>query len=104
MFFTASGIGVFCPLIIMQYPLSDISPLKEKIVFKKNVLFVENKTNFARAIVESGAEDYFEDFFAGDFGHCTAKGNRLIAETLAAVITGELFPNAEAVGKIAHGS
>jgi hypothetical protein len=29
--------------------------------------------------------------FAGDFGHCTDKGNRLLAENIATVILKEVF-------------
>jgi len=35
--------------------------------------------------------DYFTDMFAGDFGHCTRKGNRLLAENIANVILKEYF-------------
>ena len=31
------------------------------------------------------------DMFGGDFGHCTVKGNRLLAENVARVILKEIF-------------
>lgn len=36
-------------------------------------------------------KEYFGDMFAGDFGHCTKKGNRLLAENIANVILKEVF-------------
>ncbi len=73
-------------LIIMQYPLRSITPLKELVGSHKGVYFVGNKDNFEQALRGAKYWDYFTDIFAGDFGHCTQKGNALIASHLAEVI------------------
>ena len=79
-------------LISMQYPLRNIESLTKKLHFTKNIVFVENKTNFEK-LFESGHYylDYFFDNFAGNFGHCTTKGNRLIASQLADVILNDIL-------------
>lgn len=42
-------------------------------------------------IKQESFSEYFTDFFAGDFGHCTDNGNRLLAENIAEVILKEEF-------------
>ncbi|HOY09974.1 MAG TPA: tetratricopeptide repeat protein [Candidatus Omnitrophota bacterium] len=76
-------------LVCMQYPLRDIGPLKDIFPGRPEILFVENKRNFAEALREGDYNEYFSDSFAGNFGHCTPKGNRLIAEQLADIILSE---------------
>lgn len=77
-------------LICMQYPLRDILPLKEMLGQKRNIIFVENKEVFEKALKTGRYDEYFVDQFAGDFGHCTRKGNQLIADRLADVILEKL--------------
>lgn len=74
------------PVICMQYPLRDIEPLKK--IFWKDypIIFVENKKNFEAALEKIDYYKLFSDSFAGDFGHCTKKGNALIAQNLAEVL------------------
>ncbi|HSV42984.1 MAG TPA: GDSL-type esterase/lipase family protein [Candidatus Bathyarchaeia archaeon] len=74
------------PVMCMQYPLRDIEPLKK--IFWKDypIIFVENKKNFQAALEKTDYYKLFSDSFAGDFGHCTKKGNALIAQHLAEVI------------------
>lgn len=79
---TSKGI----PVIIVQYPLVDIKPLKEKVGERKNVYFVENKNNFEKALSTSKKEEYFEELLTPHFGHCTPQGNYLIAEKIADAI------------------
>ena len=74
------------PLICMQYPLRSVEPLKKILSGKKGIVFVENKKNFERVLRDSEYSKVFSDNFAGDFGHCTRLGNRLIAENLANTI------------------
>jgi lysophospholipase L1-like esterase len=69
-------------LVIMQYPGRDISPLREIFDSPEEIIFVENKKPFQEAWEEGGYEQYFVDRFGGDFGHCTPRGNRIIAENL----------------------
>ncbi len=79
-------------VIVMQYPMRTIEPLKRNLPFK-DVIFVENRENFLNALKDSSYTEYFSDYFAGDFGHCTAKGNRLIVEQLAEVISRRIENN-----------
>ncbi len=74
------------PLVSMQYPLREAGVLKEILNDRKDVTFVENKDNFREVLKGHEFSRYFSDNFAGDFGHCTQIGNRLIAENLAKVI------------------
>ncbi|MEW5895730.1 MAG: tetratricopeptide repeat protein [Candidatus Omnitrophota bacterium] len=71
------------PVICMQYPLRSIDTLKKIFWLHQPAVFVENKVNFESALEEMNYFMLFSDSFAGDFGHCTRKGNELIAENLA---------------------
>jgi len=78
-------------LVCVQYPMRSIAPLKEifKDVTGKGIIFVDNEKLFRDAVTEKGYPEYFKDVFAGDFGHCTEKGNRLLAANIAdTIITG----------------
>jgi tetratricopeptide (TPR) repeat protein len=79
-------------LVCAQYPMRSIEPLKS--IFQDNtegIIFVDNEGIFKDAIKQGGYNDYFRDMFGGDFGHCTNKGNRLLAENIANVILKEAF-------------
>ncbi len=73
-------------VIVMQYPMRDIDPLKDYLGQRKGVIYVENKQNFRQAMHDGGYRHYFKDNFAYDFGHCTRAGNELIASNLKGVI------------------
>lgn len=73
-------------LVCLQYPMRSIEPLKKLFSENHKVIYVENKQNFTRALRQVPYENYFTDTFGGDFGHCTRKGNRLIAENIASVL------------------
>jgi tetratricopeptide (TPR) repeat protein len=79
-------------LICVQYPMRNIEPLKK--VFKEktegSIIFVDNEKIFKDAVRKEGYKEYFTDMFGGDFGHCTEKGNRLLAENIASVILKEI--------------
>ncbi len=79
--------------IIMQYPTLDINKLKDMFEENEDIIFVSNKENFKKVLETGNYEDYFIDKFAGNFGHCTLKGNRLIAENVADAILKELKIN-----------
>lgn len=70
------------PLIAVQYPLRSTVPLE--IIFENHSLvwIVDNEQSFERALAAEGVDKIFFDQFAGDFGHCTAQGNRLIAKNI----------------------
>ncbi len=74
----------------MQYPILDINELKKMFEGNNNIIFVSNEENFKKALETGKYDDYFIDSFAGDFGHCTPKGNKLIAENVADAILKEL--------------
>jgi tetratricopeptide (TPR) repeat protein len=78
-------------LVAVQYPLVDIKILKETLKAQKGIFFVDNKTSFEAALAKEGFDFYFVDRFFADFGHCTARGNQLIAENIAAVILDQKF-------------
>jgi tetratricopeptide (TPR) repeat protein len=78
-------------LVCVQYPVRNVEPLKR--IFEKNegVIFVDNEQVFKEAVKRSGYKEYFRDMFAGDFGHCTQKGNELLAQNIADVILRKVF-------------
>lgn len=57
----------------------------------RDVVFVDNNSIFRRAVKKKGYAEYFTDMFAGDFGHCTRKGNELLARNIAEVILREVL-------------
>ncbi len=78
--------------VCVQYPVRNLEPLKK--IFQgndKGIIFVDNEKIFRDAIKKSSYKEYFVDMFAGDFGHCTDKGNKLLAENIANVILKEVF-------------
>jgi tetratricopeptide (TPR) repeat protein len=76
-------------LVCVQYPMLNIGPLKGIFENENGINFVDNEKIFKEAIQKQPYEEYFEDMFAGDFGHCTPKGNRLLAENIANAILKE---------------
>jgi len=79
-------------LVCMQYPMRSVEPLKNIFQNKeRDVVFVDNEKLFKDAVEKDGYGTYFQDAFGGDFGHCTAKGNKLLAENIANVILTEVF-------------
>jgi tetratricopeptide (TPR) repeat protein len=78
-------------LVCAQYPIRDINLLKRMFQGRGKVIFVDNARIFKEAVKKSGCGEYFTDMFAGDFGHCTAKGNWLLAENIANTILKEIF-------------
>ncbi len=83
-------------LVCVQYPMRNVSPLED--IFKEDggadVVFVDNEKIFKDAVEREGYKAYFRDMFAGNFGHCTDNGNRLLAENIADVILREVFKKA----------
>ena len=73
-------------LVCAQYPLRSIDNLKAIFGRENNIIFVDNELNFKNALKKIPYKDLFIDLFAGDFGHCTEKGNRLLAENIAEAI------------------
>jgi tetratricopeptide (TPR) repeat protein len=78
-------------LVCVQYPACNILPLK--IIFREDedIILVDNEELFKEAVKKEGFSVYFRDMFAGNFGHCTEKGNRLLAKNIANVLLREVF-------------
>jgi len=79
-------------LVCAQYPMRSIASLKK--IFEgsfQGIFFVDNERIFKEAVQKEGYKAYFYDIFGGDFGHCTEKGNRLLAENIANTILKEVF-------------
>ena len=80
-------------LAVVQYPMRDLAPLKRLFAGEeRGVVFVDNEAAFQDAVQREGYPAYFRDMFGGDFGHCTEKGNRLLAENIAGAILREVTP------------
>lgn len=79
------------PLVCVQYPRRRLQPLKDILGSKDLIIFVDNEKIFNEAVAKGAYEDYFIDRFAGDFGHCTQKGNYLLASNIAEVLLREYF-------------
>ncbi len=75
------------PVIAMQYPLLSVASLRKLLDYREDVLYLENRTNFETALLESGYRNVFSDSFAGSFGHLTDRGNMVLAENVAAALT-----------------
>jgi tetratricopeptide (TPR) repeat protein len=78
-------------LVCVQYPVRNVGPLKRIFEKDNDVIFVDNERIFKEALRQGSYKEYFKDMFAGDFGHCTPKGNMLIAQNIAHVILKEVF-------------
>jgi tetratricopeptide (TPR) repeat protein len=78
-------------LVCVQYPMRNVESLKRIFEKDEGVIFVDNEQVFKEAVKQSGYKEYFKDMFAGDFGHCTQKGNELLAQNIADVILREVF-------------
>lgn len=84
------------PLIAMQYPGWKTDSLRAALP-AEGVTFVDNKTDFDRRLARRPYAALFTDRFAGTWGHCTAEGNRIIAENAAEAL--EPFLAAAAGGR-----
>lgn len=76
------------PLVAVQYPIRRLDPLRDTLAPASDVVFVDNERTFKDALVGRPYTEIFTDLFAGDFGHLTPEGNRLLAANVAeAVLT-----------------
>jgi tetratricopeptide (TPR) repeat protein len=82
-------------LVCVEYPMRDIKELKA-IIGQGDVLFVDNEGIFKDAVARDGFDAYFKDNFGFSFGHCTQKGNQLLARNIADAITEKYFNGAKA--------
>ena len=77
-------------LVCVQYPMRSVELLKQLLAPYNDGVFVDNEATFKKAIRRERYDVYFEDSFGGEFGHCTPKGNRLLAENIAKAILNKL--------------
>jgi tetratricopeptide (TPR) repeat protein len=77
--------------VAMQYPVRSIEHLKNIITNDDKVIYVDNGPVFRDALYDGYWHEYFFDNFGGDFGHCTPKGNRLIARNVAKTLAETYF-------------
>jgi len=78
-------------LVFMQYPVRSVEPLKKIFKSEESLVYVDNERIFKEAIARENYDKYFIDKSGDDFGHCTVKGDRLLAENAANVILKEFF-------------
>ncbi|HNW43195.1 MAG TPA: GDSL-type esterase/lipase family protein [Elusimicrobiales bacterium] len=79
-------------LAMMQYPMCSLAQLQAQFDGADDVIFIDNERTFQKAVAEKGYVYYFMDLFAGNFGHCTPRGNELIAANAAAALSGYFKP------------
>jgi tetratricopeptide (TPR) repeat protein len=77
-------------LVCIQYPMCSIAPLERIFQGERGIAFVDNERIFKEAVERTSYREYFRDLFGGDFGHCTPKGNQLLAENIAQAIVREV--------------
>lgn len=77
--------------VAMQYPLRSVETLRFLLGEASDAIYVDNDALFRAAIEREGYDALFIDRVAGDFGHGTERGNRLIAENLIATVFEPLF-------------
>jgi lysophospholipase L1-like esterase len=80
------------PLVAVQYPLRPLTGLRALLDNPDDVVFVDNEAVFRQAVARKGDRALFSDRFAGDFGHFTPEGARLVAESVARAILAEATP------------
>jgi len=73
-------------LVCVQYPVRSVKPLKKLFDSTEGIIFVGNEKIFKEALEKASYDEYFIDSFGGDFGHCTKKGNELMARNIADTI------------------
>ncbi len=79
------------PLVCVQYPMCRLQPLRNIFDDAADIVFVDNEAVFRNAVKREGYDAYFTDRSGGEFGHCTEKGNRLLAQNIADTILKEVF-------------
>lgn len=92
-------------LVCVQYPMRNAEVLKKVLGLKDGIIFVDNESVFRDAVEKRGYKAYFVDCFAGDFGHCTWEGNRLLADNIANAVIRGVFtdkPNIIISGRIIY--
>ena len=84
-------LGKGIQLVCVQYPARKVETIERMFADPEGIVLVDNEGIFKEALKNGRYQDYFVDRFAGDFGHCTRKGNTLLANNIAQVIIKEYF-------------
>lgn len=79
--------------VCVQYPMRSLLPLQAALAGHPGLLFVDNSHDFLKEVQKLGFGAIFKDAFAGDFGHCTQRGNRIIAQNIAREILKHITVN-----------
>jgi lysophospholipase L1-like esterase len=79
------------PLVAAQYPMRSLASLQLLLEPAPDVVFVDNERVFKEALLGRPYTEIFYDLFAGDFGHMTVEGNRILADNIADAVL-ELVP------------
>lgn len=72
--------------IFVQYPLKNVALLKHLFMSEKDydsMIFVDNEGSFQPALQPERYSEYFVDRSQDDMGHCTPKGNQILAKNIA---------------------
>jgi hypothetical protein len=73
-------------VICVEYPMRPAAELRGMMKAFKGIVFVDNEKSFKESVGREGYDAFFRDRFAGHFGHCTDKGNMLLASNIAEAI------------------
>ncbi len=73
-------------LVCAQYPMVSVAPLKDIFSSESGIVFVDNEKIFRDALTNGKYEDYFVDYAGGIVGHCSPKGNQILAQNIAEAI------------------
>jgi len=68
--------------VAMQYPMRSLERLRFDLDDGSRTIFVDNEASFREAVARQGYDALFTDRMAGDFGHATEAGNRLVVRNL----------------------
>lgn len=79
-------------LVATQYPMRSLVTLQSLLAGAEVTAWVDNEESFREAVAELGFQKVFTDSFAGDFGHMSKAGRRLLAENVADVLLAEVVP------------
>lgn len=72
------------PLVAVQYPMRPLETLQRLLEpASSGVVFVDNERAFKDMLLGRPYTEIFTDLFAGDFGHLTVEGNRLLATNVS---------------------
>jgi hypothetical protein len=78
-------------LVCVQYPMRNVEPLKKIFKEDEDIIFIDSESVLKEALKKGSYKEYFKDMIGGDFGHCTDKGNKLLADNIANTILSKVF-------------